>query len=79
MAPRPYILRGSLTLAPQDDGILSASCPGLTRASIFRVMPGLVPGIHVFGFRQVAIDVDGRNKPARSTNLLLCFFLAAIQ
>jgi hypothetical protein len=24
------------------------------------VMPGLVPGIHVFGFKQ---DVDGRDKP----------------
>jgi len=26
-------------------------------------MPGLVPGIHVFGSRRVALDVDGRDKP----------------
>jgi hypothetical protein len=26
-------------------------------------MPGLVPGIHVFGSRHRALDVDGRDKP----------------
>ena len=27
------------------------------------VMPGLVPGIHVFGSRSPASDVDGRARP----------------
>jgi hypothetical protein len=26
-------------------------------------MPGLVPGIHVFRSRRLAVDVDGRDKP----------------
>jgi hypothetical protein len=30
---RGRILRGSLTLAPQDDGIILASCPASCRAS----------------------------------------------
>ena len=33
----------------------------MTRASDLTVMPGLVPGIHVFLFREQ--DVDGRDKP----------------
>jgi hypothetical protein len=43
------ILRGSLTLAPQDD--------------VSFVMAGLVPAIYVFG-RPRAKDVDARVKPA---------------
>jgi len=31
------------------------------------VMPGLVPGIHVFATRQ---DVDGRDKPGHDVNHL---------
>jgi hypothetical protein len=27
------------------------------------VMPGLVPGIHVFGYKPEKDDVDGRDKP----------------
>jgi hypothetical protein len=31
------------------------------------VMPGLVPGIHVFLFRG-SVDVDGRDKPGHDEN-----------
>jgi len=36
------------------------AAPVGVRTSNLIVMPGLVPGIHVFGMRQ---DVDGRVKP----------------
>jgi hydroxymethylglutaryl-CoA lyase len=32
------------------------------------VMPGLVPGIHVF-LRRITNDVDGRDKPGHDTEM----------
>ena len=34
------------------------------------VMPGLVPGIHVFSWRAF-IDVDGRDKPGHDEKLIV--------
>jgi hypothetical protein len=31
--------------------------------SLDSVMPGLVPGIHVFGCRHLTLDVDGQDNP----------------
>ena len=40
----------------------------LHRCSFPSVMPGLVPGIHVFFFPEATKDVDGRDKPGHDDN-----------